>query len=722
MFAEVLIAVAVVVVAARLAGLAMARVRQPPVMGEIVAGICLGPSVLGAISPDAQAWLFPEEIIPSLDTIAKLGLIFFMFLVGLELDPAHVRGSGRTVGLVAALSLLLPFGLGVAVAIAVHGTLAEGIDRLGFVLFVGAALSITAFPVLARILSEKGLSRSPVGAISLACAAIQDVAAWLILAVVVAVVRAGGPADLIQTLALTAAFALVMFLLVRPALAWVVGRYRPQSGLGAPLLTLLLVGVLGSSYATEEIGIHAIFGAFVFGAVVPRESVLIDEVTVKLEDFTVLLFLPVFFAITGLQTELGAIDSATVGGIGLVILAVAIAGKVVGGYFGARLGGVPSREASLIGVLMNTRGLTELVILSVGQGLGVVPDPLFAILVVVALVTTFMTAPLVDLIQGRPEPVFRPSVAGVVPGTGPRRILVALDGSPGDASLVALAGRLAEPTGASLVLARVLPLPDRLSRRTTAISAADAERAATARAEGFADEVRAAGQRASVVVATEPDVGLGVCRLVEREGADLALAGWHRTFMPGNVLGGDVATLLERCPADVAVLVNRTGEGIAFERGSSVLVPIGGGVHETTAARLGDTLAGTSGVPLVLVARDEEEAARAAASGVEGARVVVAGADARATIAELMETAAVLVIGVGDDWAVERAGVGSRRGGLLAGLSKPALVVRRGDAEGGAGDIDGWLRRAGQSRFSDWLGTVTGRVPDGAERSPAGGG
>ncbi len=711
-FAEVLIAIAVIVVVARLVGLLAARVGQPRVMGEIAAGILLGPSVLGAISPEAQDWLFPDEILGSLNTIAQLGLIFFLFLVGLELEPALMRRSGKTVAYVLPLSLGTPFLLGVLIGLATHDELAPDLPRTGYVLFLGVALAITAFPVLARLLSEKGLLRTPVGTIALTCAALEDICAWIILAVVVAVVRAGDAADTLLTILYTVIFAAVMLFLVRPALAWVIDRWsgsgRP-AGLGAGLLTLILVGVLMSAWITEEIGIHAIFGAFLFGAILPRRSELVSEVTLKLEDFTLLLFLPVFFAITGLRTELSAIDSWTVAAIGLVVLAAAIVGKFVAGALGALASGMPGRDSAVLGLLMNTRGLTELVIITIGAELGVVPESLFAILVLMALITTLMAAPLIDLVYRPPAPVFRPSQSGLAPGGGPRRILVALDGSAGDPALVNLAQRLAEPTGAAVTLARVLPEPERLSRRTSTFSAERAEELATARLAEMVEGVTATGTRASAVVETVHDVGLGVCRVAEREQSDLVLVGFHRTLLNRDVLGGPVATLLEKCPADIAVFVNQSGEPVSLERGQTVLAALGGGDHETAAAQLADRLAAASGVPLVIVARDEAAAA-VVREQLGETEVVMAGEDPRASLASAMSSAGVLVLGAGDDWSLQPQGLGEARVRLLQGLVRPALVVRHGPGSGQSASLDGWLQRARRSQFGDWLGSRSGTI------------
>jgi Kef-type K+ transport system membrane component KefB len=709
-FGHILFAIAVVVIAARLVGLLVRRLGQPQVMGEIVAGIVLGPSVLGAISGDAQDWLFPSGILPTLNVLAQLGLIFFMFLVGLELDPALMRGRGRTVGYVLPLSLALPFCLGVAIGVGVHGTLAPGIEASSFALFLGTALAITAFPVLARLLAERNLTRTPVGAISLTCAAIEDVCAWLILAVVVALVKASGPEDTLLTLLYTALFAAGMLLLVRPALAWVVARWHRGPTLGAGLLTLLLAGVLLSAYATDRIGIHSIFGAFLFGVILPRRSELVEEVTLKLEDFTLLLFLPIFFAITGLQTELGTIDSATVAGIALLVLAAAVAGKFVAGLGGGLLSGMPGRDATVLGLLLNTRGLTELVIISIGKDLGVVPDSLFAILVVMALVTTFMAAPLISLVRRVPAPTFRPSQLGLVPGRPtPQRILAALDGSAGDEHLAELAVRLAEPTGARVTLARVLPEPERLSRRTSTWSAQEAEARATSHLAALAAAHRAPGVREATRVATVQDVGLGVCREVEREEADLCLIGWNRALLGVNVLGGAVGTVLERCAADVAVLVDQTSRGLALERGESVLVPYGSGSHDGAALQLAARFAAASGAPLEVLAQDEAAADRARAAGVEAERIRVVDGSPREAIAREIDGAGLLVIGAGEDWALQRQSFGRSRARLVAGVLRPVLVVRRGDASGSE-EVEAWLRRARGSGLGDWLATRAGAV------------
>lgn len=709
--AKVLIAIAVVVAVARLVGSAFVRIRQPRVIGEIVAGIMLGPTLLGAIAPDAAEWLF-GDVRPTLGVIAQLGLIFFMFLIGLEFDTGMVRGQGRTMGLIFVGSLGTPFVLGVLLGFLTHETVFPEADRLSYALFLGAALSITAFPVLARILTEKGLAQSPIGVLALGCAAIEDVAAWLVLAVVVAIVNADGAASFITTFGLTVLFAAVMLTVVRPVMGWVVRRLpRGEHGISAALLSVILVGVLLSAFVTEEIGIHAIFGAFAFGAILPRDSLLVGDVTLRLEDFTVLLFLPVFFASAGLKTELGSIDSAAIALVGVAVLAAAVLGKFVPVFLAARSQGVPTREASTLGVLMNTRGLTELVIISVGQEIGVVNEPMFAILVLMALITTFMTSPILDLIARRAAPAFRPSQAGLAPGEGPRRILVALDNSPADAALVELAARLGEPTGASLVLARTLPEPERISRRTSVFDRETAEEIARASADALAARYAEQGYRIETVVETHQDPGLGICRIVERTGSDLVLMGFHRSLV-GNVLGGSVGTVLANCPSDVAVLVDQTGQGVTVGRGLSILAPYGRGVHERAAVNLADKLAVASGAPLRVLARDEAAAAELRDQGLADADVIVAGEDPRADLEHAVGSAGVLALGAGEEWGLERQGVGRSRARLVSGLVIPVLIVREGAA--GGGDLDGWLKRARPTQFSEWLGTRTGQVPEGA--------
>ncbi|QZY30464.1 cation:proton antiporter [Nocardioides coralli] len=401
--ALVFIDIALIVVVARLLGLVMRRIRQPVVIAEILAGLALGPSLLGLLPGDLTETLFPSDVRPYLAVIAALGLTIYMFVVGLELDLGLIRGKGATAGTISVVSVTLPFLLGSGLAVWLHsrhGTVeGEEVSLLPFVLFIGAAMSVTAFPVLARILSERGLNRTSLGAITLACAAVDDVLAWIMLAAVLAVVQSSGGIDLLLMVSESVAFVAVMFWFVKPRLRLLVARRERAERLTPDIFAVVLVGVLVSSVITDKIGIHAIFGAFLFGAIMPRQGAekLSSEILERVEQMTVLLLLPVFFVVTGLR-----VDVTDLGREGLLefvaVLTVACVGKFAGAAAAARFMGVRPRRAASIGVLMNTRGLTELVVLNIGLSVGILDEELFTVMVLMAIVTTIITEPLMRLI------------------------------------------------------------------------------------------------------------------------------------------------------------------------------------------------------------------------------------------------------------------------------------------------------------------------------------
>lgn len=401
--ALVFVDIALIVIVARLLGLAMRRIRQPVVVAEILAGLALGPSLLGALPGNLTETLFPSDVRPYLAVIAALGLTIYMFVVGLELDLGLIRGKGLTAGTISVVSVTLPFVLGAGLAVWLHGRHGvvggDEVALLPFALFIGAAMSVTAFPVLARILSERGLNRTSLGAITLACAAVDDVLAWIMLATVLAVVRSSGGTDLLLMVAQSVLFVIVMFLVVRPRLQLLVARRNRAERLTPDIFAVVLVGVLVSSVITDKIGIHAIFGAFLFGAVMPRRGAeqLSSEILERVEQVTVLLLLPVFFVVTGLNVDVT--DLGRDGVVELVaVLTVACVGKFAGAAVAARVMGVRPRRAASIGVLMNTRGLTELVVLNIGLSVGILDQGLFTVMVLMAIVTTVITEPLMRVI------------------------------------------------------------------------------------------------------------------------------------------------------------------------------------------------------------------------------------------------------------------------------------------------------------------------------------
>ncbi|HYB97375.1 MAG TPA: cation:proton antiporter [Vicinamibacterales bacterium] len=396
MLLSVLLALTVIMVTARLLGAIFKKLNQPAVIGEVIGGIMLGPSLLGRLSPDAQQLLLPADAAPLLGVLAQLGVILYMFLVGLELDLSALRTrAASTIG-IAIAGIVIPFGLGALYAGAAFAAYAPtGIGFSTFALFLGVSMSVTAFPVLARILEDRGMQRTTLGITALTCAAISDVIAWCLLAFVVSVTQSA-PGGAMVTVALTALYIALMLTAGRRAMVSLIARLDASPHARDQTLPLILAAVLLSAVATEFIGVHAIFGAFLIGAIIPHQSGVAHHVRDRIEDVARVLLLPAFFAFTGLRTEIGLLDTAADWITCATIIAVATAGKLGGTTIAARVTGHSWRASAALGILMNTRGLVELIVLNIGLDLGVISPRLFTMLVLMALVTTMMTSPILS--------------------------------------------------------------------------------------------------------------------------------------------------------------------------------------------------------------------------------------------------------------------------------------------------------------------------------------
>jgi len=446
--------VAIIIILARLLGIAAKRLGQPPVLGEILAGIVLGPTFFhGRITTT----LFPPALIPPLTALADIGLVLFMFVVGYEVDLRLIRGREQAAFSVSIGSVVLPLALGSGLGVwLAHRNHVH--DVTTFALFIGTAMAATAFPVLARILTDRGLHRTRIGGLALASAAVADVLAWTLLAVVV--VMAGSAPQWKVLLAIP--YAAVMFLLVRPLLRRLADVYQKAGRLTPNIMATVLAGLLLSAYATNWMGLHFIFGAFLFGLVMPREDVLgmREEMLVRLEQISVLVLLPIYFVVSGLSINLSTIGHSGLTELG-AILVVAIAGKLVGAYAGAHIAGIRGRNAGVMATLMNTRGLTELVILSVGLQLHILNKPLYSLMVIMALVTTAMSGPLLRVIY--PDRVMEHDIAAAdraqLSGGPSHRILVLVDQPETAGPLVDIGADLAaRRAGSELVLAHLMTI------------------------------------------------------------------------------------------------------------------------------------------------------------------------------------------------------------------------------------------------------------------------
>lgn len=389
-----------IIVVAKFFGWICVKLKQPSVIGEMIAGIVLGPSLVGLYFPEFSAFMFPKESLPNLQFLSQIGLILFMYIVGMELDLSVLRKKAHDAVVISHASIIIPFALGVGLAYFIYKEFApDGIQFSSFALFMAIAMSITAFPVLARIVQERNLHKTKIGTVVITCAAADDITAWCILAAVIAVVKAGSFSGSIFVIIMAIVYVFLMIRLVKPFLTRIAESQKGKGFINKALVAVFFLILIISSYLTEVIGIHALFGAFMAGAIMPENVKFRNLFIEKVEDVALVLLLPLFFVFTGLRTQIGLLNDPHLWKIGGLIILTAVIGKFVGSALTAKFLRLNWKDSLTIGALMNTRGLTELIVLNIGYDLGVLGPELFAMLVIMALFTTFMTGPCLDIIN-----------------------------------------------------------------------------------------------------------------------------------------------------------------------------------------------------------------------------------------------------------------------------------------------------------------------------------
>ena len=697
------IAIVIVMLFARLCGSLMPRIGQPRVMGEVIAGILLGPTLFGVLAPQLQSQIFASDIVPYIGVAANLGLIFYMFLIGLEVDLGQLRSRARMTLAVSNTALLVPLMMGMLVALPLYPLLAPDIRFAAFALFVGVSMSITAFPVLARIISERRMIKRPLGALALSAAAVDDVSAWFLIALATAVAGAGSGVAVLETIGWAVVFCLGMAFLVRPLMARAAVAYDEAGRVPGTWITIIFAGVLLAAITTETIGIAVIFGAFVMGLAMPRHAGLSEDVTRRVEDFVLTLLLPLFFAYTGLRTNVALLGRGELIEITLALCAIGIVGKFGGTLIAARTIRLPWRQSAVLGALMNTRGLTELIVLNLALTVGAISAALFAALVIMALVTTFMTGPLMRLFDPRnafgeqPEQELAAASATLTPeqrrAVPERSILVAPQSAAALAQLLALAEPLArsEPSR-ELILVRLVRPPRGAAVRGGLRTEARLVAEASAQVARSRRELLDAGVAARAVALTSADAGRDLTRLCRDEEVDLVLIDGRRPLLGDGVPREEVGTVLRDAPCDVAVLVAREGAMVSPGPGRSVMVPFGGADHDWAALELASWIAAASGAPLQLLGSSERRDDSRDASGLlANASLIVqqfAGVSAEPVLAEpgregILAAAAgagLLLVGLSERWHKE--GLGDTRRAIARSAPAPIVFVRRGERPG----------------------------------------
>jgi Kef-type K+ transport system membrane component KefB/nucleotide-binding universal stress UspA family protein len=678
-----LLQLALILAMSRIMGWVFGYFHQPIVMGEMIAGIMLGPSVLGWLSPTLSHQLFPAESVQYLNILSQIGVIFFLFLIGLELDPKLLKNRGHTAVIVSHVSIIAPFLLGAALTLYLYPRLFNDAPYMSFTsaaLFIGAAMSITAFPVLARILTERNLHKTKIGAVTITCAAVDDVTAWCMLAFVVGVARADGIRPGIRTAVLAVAYILLMLFIVRPFLRRLQSIYERQGRLSQNVVAVIFLLTLASAYTTEVIGIHALFGAFIMGAIMPKGTKFVRTLSEKLEDYTVIFLLPIFFAYTGLRTQIGLLDNGELWlDTGLVIL-VACLGKFGGSTLAGRACGLSWSEASTVGILMNTRGLMELVILNIGLQEGVITPAIFAMMVIMALVTTALTTPILHLVF--PTRLPGGGAIAATPRTG-YRILISVALPESGPSLARLAALLIGTDGVALALHLRRPADHEAYR-----SGLDETETPLASLTPLMAEATKHELTVEPISFVTRDVAGDINAVARARDVDLVLMGFHKPVFGKTILGGTVHRVLTQSPADVAIFVDR-----GFGEMKKILVPFMGTPHDRLAMQLAEKMARNlhAEVTVLHVVQPSDGRSRLDAKTAVAQTFADASQPAPVTFRVIEDESPVevvlreasnfdlIVIGMAEQWGLESRFIGWRPEKIVREWPGSLLIVQKSD-------------------------------------------
>jgi Kef-type K+ transport system membrane component KefB len=526
-----LLQIITIILVARIFGWMFRKIGQPSVIGEMVAGIVIGPSLAGYYFPEFFEALFPAISLGNLKFLSQIGLILFMFVIGMELDLKSLKNKANDAIVISHASIVIPFTLGTALAYFIYGQFApRGIEFISFALFLGISMSITAFPVLARIVQERGIHKTRLGTIVITCAAADDITAWCILAAVIAIVKAGSFLSSLYVIALSIAYVFLMLKLVRPFLERIGQVKNSRHSLSKPVVAIFFLTLIISSFCTEVIGIHALFGAFMAGAIMPDSARFRSLIIEKVEDVSVILLLPLFFVFTGLRTEVGLISDPYLLKITALIIVVGVAGKFFGSALAAKFVGQNWRDSLAIGALMNTRGLMELIVLNIGLDLGVLSPEIFTMMVIMALVTTFMTGPALDLI----DHVFTTTdeiIPSQTKSAGSFKILISFNNPVRGITLLRLANSLVKTKSPG---SQVTAMHLRLSN---AMHTFDIEQHEQKIFEPITAEAGVLDMEVRTLFKVSNDIDSDIVEIANKGEHDLLLIGFGKSIFEGTVLG-----------------------------------------------------------------------------------------------------------------------------------------------------------------------------------------